>query len=171
MTAAQSLTTERAGAPVLLALDGRADAAGAIRVAEALSRRHGNDIHVTTVLEPLPPYLSRIERYPDEWATSRVTRAREEVGHRIQSVLGREYTWPVEVVGGHVPDTLATAADHDQVAAVVIGIGQHHVVDRILGDETSVNIAARSTVPVIAVPEWATTLPHSAVVGTDFGEA
>jgi hypothetical protein len=49
MTAIRPSTTERAGAPVLLALDGRADAAGAIRVAEALNRRHGNDIHVTTV--------------------------------------------------------------------------------------------------------------------------
>ena len=169
MTATRLSTTQRAGAPVLLALDGRAHAAGAIRVAEALSRRHGNDVHVTTVLEPLPLYLSGMDLYPDERATNRVVRARADVGHRIQSVLGREYTWPVEVIGGHVPDVLSVAADHDNVTAVVIGIGQHHAVDRVLGDETSLHIATRSTVPVIAVPEWATTLPHNAVVGTDFG--
>jgi len=75
------------------------------------------------------------------------------------------------VVGGHVADALAAAADHGNAAAVLIGIGQHHALDRLLGDETSVHIAARSTVPVIAVPEWVTTLPHNAVVGTDFGEA
>lgn len=171
MTAIRLSTSERAGAPVLLALDGRADAAGAIRVAEALSRRHGNDIHVTTVLEPLPQYLTGMDLYPDERATNRIARAREDVGRRVQSVLGREYAWPVEVVGGHVPDALATAADHDHVAAVVIGIGQHHTVERILGGETSLHIAARSTVPVIAVPEWVTTLPHTAVVGTDFGDS
>ncbi len=171
MTATRLSTTERAGAPVLLALDGRADAAGAIRVAEALSRRHGNDIHVTTVLEPLPLYLAGMDLYPDERATNRVARAREDVGRRIQSVLGREYEWPVEVVGGHVPDALAAGADHDKVAAVVIGIGQHHTIERVLGEETSLHIAARSTVPVIAVPEWVTTLPRNAVVGTDFGQA
>jgi nucleotide-binding universal stress UspA family protein len=171
MTATRLSTTERDGTPVLLALDGRADAAGAIRVAEALCRRHGNDIHVTTVLEPLPPYLTGMDLYPDERATNRIARAREDVGRRIQSVLGREYEWPVEVVGGHVPDALAAAAGHDHVAAVVIGIGQHHTVERILGGETSLHIAARSTVPVIAVPEWVTTLPHNAVVGTDFGDA
>ena len=171
MTATRLSTTQRAGAPVLLALDGRAGTAGAIRVAEALSRRHGNDIHVTTVLEPLPLYLSGMDLYPDERATNRVVRAREDVGHRIQVVLGREYAWPVEVVGGHVPDALAAAADHDNVTAIVIGIGHHHTVDRVLGDETSLHIATRSTMPVIAVPEWVTTLPHNAVVGTDFGES
>jgi nucleotide-binding universal stress UspA family protein len=57
------------------------------------------------------------------------------------------------------------------VTAVVIGIGHHHTIDRVLGDKTSLHIAARSTVPVIAVPEWVTTLPQHAVVGTDFGES
>jgi len=171
MTVTRLSTTERTGAPVLLALDGRADVAGAIRVAEALSRRRGNDIHVTTVLEPLPLYLSGMDLYPDEQPTNRIARAREAAGHRIQSVLGREYEWPVEVVGGHVDDALAAAADRDHVAAVVIGIGHHHTVERIAGDETSVHIVARTTVPVIAVPEWVTTLPQNAVVGTDFGQA
>ena len=153
----------------MLALDGRPDAAGAIRVAEALSRRHGNDIHVTTVLEPLPLYLSGMEPYPDEVAPRRMARAQQDVSHRIQQVLGSEYRWPVAVVGGHVDDALTAVAEQGGAAAIIIGIGQHHAVDRILGGETSVRIAARSTLPVLAVPEWVTTLPHTAVVATDFG--
>jgi nucleotide-binding universal stress UspA family protein len=159
----------RDGAPLILALTGQPDNAGVIRLANTLSRRYGNDVRVVTVLEPLPAYLVGIEPNPAGLIARRVADAERRVSDRVRAVLGREAEWPVTVMTGGVARTVAAAADEWGAAMVVIGIGRHQVLDRLFGSETSVNIVAHSSVPVIAVPEWVTTLPTIAVVGTDFG--
>ena len=159
----------RDGAPILLALDGRPDSAGPIRLASALSRRYGNDVRVVTVLEPLPRYVTNLEPYPDELLWRRMAHVRSHVMTRVTIVLGREYNWPVTVAVGRVAEEVSAAAEACGAGAIVIGIGHHQAIDRMLHSETSINIVTRSSLPTIAVPEWVTTLPRIAVAGTDFG--
>ena len=62
---------------------------------------------------------------------------------------------------------VATAAD---AAMVVIGIGRHLPLDRLLGTETTLRVVQRSQVPVLAVPAKFDKLPSIVVVGADFSD-
>jgi nucleotide-binding universal stress UspA family protein len=53
---------------------------------------------------------------------------------------------------------------------IVSGLGRHHVMDRLFGDETALRLIRASSVPVFAVASGTSQLPARIVVAVDFSE-
>jgi nucleotide-binding universal stress UspA family protein len=160
---------------ILLATHGQPAAAGALRLAAALAARLEVSVDVLTVLEPLPPYASgfRPGLNPDaRMETERATVHRERVREQLRTVVGAAADgWRISCRIGARADVIAGAARDSAVCMVVMGIGRHSPVDRLLGGETALRVSRASPVPVLAVAGDAAELPRRALIATDFSDS
>lgn len=155
---------------VLVGSDGSGAAEAALDVAAALAAERGAAIEVLTVMEPLPVYeagyvpalpYGEIEEGRER---ERVTRVREQLG-----ALGAvAESWPLELSRGRAAESLAGRAKSCGAALVVVGIGRHRPLDRLLGSETALQLVRHCPVPVLAVHPSAPHLPRRVVIGVDF---
>lgn len=162
--------------PILVATDGTESSDAAMRVADAIARDHGLTAHAISVLEPLasmyapvdglmvglPPTISDMTR-----AEIRMTGVRE----RLRKTLRTSDSWKVQVKIGQAAASIVEAATAMDASLIVLGLGKHRPVDRLLGDEVASQVVRRSAIPVLAVPYDATAPLRRAVVGIDFSRA
>jgi nucleotide-binding universal stress UspA family protein len=66
---------------------------------------------------------------------------------------------------------IANVAASLDAALIVMGLGEHQLLDRALGTETALHTLRTASTPVLAVPQTYRFLPSRAVVGVDFGDA
>lgn len=162
--------------PILVATDGTDTSDAAMRVADAIARDHGLTAQAISVLEPLasmyapvdglmvslPPTVSDMTR-----AEMRMTGVRE----RLRKTLQTADSWKVQVKIGQVAASVVEAANEIDASLIVLGLGKHRPVDRLLGDEIAAQVVRRSSIPVLAVPHDATAPLRRTVVGIDFSRA
>jgi nucleotide-binding universal stress UspA family protein len=157
---------------IMLATDGQPAAAGAARLAHALSRRHGVPVEVVAAQEQIPIYgivgaetMVYAQRQMEEAGIMALER-------RVQEQLdemGPEFAaWPVTVGLGPTAPTIARLARQKEASLIVLGQGRHALADRWFGTETALRVMRISHVPVLAVPADADGQPSKAVVATDF---
>jgi nucleotide-binding universal stress UspA family protein len=79
--------------------------------------------------------------------------------------------WQVDVLLGAPPETLAREAERRGASLLVMGIGRHNPLDRLLGTETTLATLRRARIPVLAVGTAFTPFPRHAVLGMDFSPA
>jgi nucleotide-binding universal stress UspA family protein len=85
--------------------------------------------------------------------------------------LERDTAWPIEIRTGEPAKTIAEMAEQLDAALIVMGLGQHHLLDRALGKETALRTLRQARTPVFAVPQTYSSLPVRAVVGMDFSDS
>jgi nucleotide-binding universal stress UspA family protein len=78
---------------------------------------------------------------------------------------------PVDERTGDVPHTLAHMARERQAPLIVMGIGRHRPIDRLLGSDTVLRTVRLSDCPVLAVSRSHSPAPESAAVGIDFSSS
>ncbi len=157
---------------VLLATSGEATSRGAIRIAAQLSRVHGAEVSALTVATPFPhsaPTAFQVAPPPVIDQESR-DRALELARAQLAEVRGTG-AWPLEAATGWPADAIVRAAEQFGATLVIIGLGEHGVLDRLFGSETAVSVARHCPVPVLCVPEDMERLPHRALAAIDFSEA
>jgi nucleotide-binding universal stress UspA family protein len=156
---------------ILLATHGLPEAAGAVRVAGRLAQATGMQVRVIAVLEPPPmvagPYGFVVPVQPvwEERSDVILTRVR----NQIEELVGHDTRWPIDVISGD-PFRVIPQAVAQQASLLVMGLGQHHLVDRALGGETALRVLRAARVPVLAVPEGQVHLPRRAVAAVDFSD-
>ncbi len=166
-------SARRPAGPVLVASDGtpHADALfGAARVAaEAL----GSRIEVLGVCEPTPlaPAVGGGVIAAPELDATRQQTMRDDVRRAVSIAASGDPAWQVDVLLGAPPETLALEAERRGASLVVMGIGRHNPLDRLLGTETTLSTLRRARVPVLAVGNTFASCPRHAVVGMDFSPA
>ena len=162
--------------PVLVATDGTAACDAALRVAEGLAKDHGLSVQVISVLEPLasmyapvdglmvalPPTVSDMTR-----AGARLTEVRD----RLRKTVRGADSWKVHVKVGRTAGSIVETATEIDASLIVLGLGKHRPMDRLLGDEIAAQVARGASMPVLAVPSDATSPLRRAVVGMDFSRA
>jgi nucleotide-binding universal stress UspA family protein len=157
--------------PILLATDGLRDADAAVRITARLSESTGRPVTVVAVLEP-PPLVTGeyafVVPVTDVWK-DRYDVLLARVRKQINAIAGVR-DWPIEVLTGQPATTIATTATMLDAALIVIGLGEHGILDRALGSETALHTLRSARCPVLAIPVACTTLPHRAVLGVDFSE-
>jgi nucleotide-binding universal stress UspA family protein len=157
---------------ILLATHGLPEAAGAVRTAARLASATGMHVQVIAVLEPPPivagPYGFAVPVQPVWEERSDVLFAR--VQNQIQELVGPEVRWPIEVISGDPSSVISREAEMRDAAIIVLGLGQHHLVDRALGGETALRVLGAAHTPVLAVPEGQVHLPRRALVAVDFSD-
>ena len=154
---------------ILLATHGRRSADGAARVAALLAARQGISLHVVSVLERPPAIpdgfgMTSIPA-PDELASMQAM-----LLEKTAAQLGRcgvHHIAPACRQGSLVSEILG-AARAVGASLIVVGLGQHHVIDRAFGGETALHLAQIAPVPVLAVPGHATAIPHRILAAVDF---
>lgn len=153
---------------ILFATHGAATADGAGRVAALLAARRGVTLTAACVLEP-PPLLDGgfgqiYVPSPEEVEVVRSSfRALVAEQMRRCGVSGR-----LQVRTGSPPMEIAVAAREVDAELVVLGLGQHGIVDRALGNETALQLVQVASVPVLAVPAEMASLPRRILAATDF---
>ena len=75
-----------------------------------------------------------------------------------------------DVTLGDTSEVLARAGEVHEAALIVMGIGRHRPVDRLLGTEIALRVARRASCPILAVTPAFDHAPSVVVVGVDFSE-
>jgi nucleotide-binding universal stress UspA family protein len=161
----------RTVATVLVATDGTEQSDGALRVALARSGEMGAHLAVLTIATTEP--IVSPEASFALWSEANVLRRnalRDAVEAQLTRVTGRERTHSVRVLEGNPAYVIARVAIEQRAAVIVVGLGRHEVVDRLFSDETALQLARISRVPVLAVPSTARVASRHAVVAVDFSE-
>ncbi len=159
------------GETIVVATDGTHDADGAVRVGTELSRRDGVNAALLSVVEPLafaehdgssPADMERLTRLSIEAREGELTAQRE------RTHPGRHGPWPFSVHVGNRVDEIVRFADDHGASLIVMGLGSHGLIARLLHRETALRVARTATTPLLAVPADAQGLPRSALAAIDF---
>lgn len=158
----------RGAGPVVVATRGRGGAE--LRAAQLLADRLGAPVVVVAVLEPIPVYPMTAEALPlpasveDERQAELVAAVQRE----LHETIGPAPDWTIEIVRGEPASALVQAARRLDAQLLVLGIGRHRPLDRLLAGETTLRVIRRASCPVLAVPATFDGMPRTAVAAVDF---
>ena len=159
----------RRPAVIVVATDGTPRSDGAVRIALARADSGHAALEVVTVTRWEPVAMPEgMFAWQEEFAERRDDQRRA-VEAQLERVTGRPRTHAVTVLVGNPAHTISRVAIERHAALVVVGLGRRGLADRLFGDETAVQLARISRVPVLAVPEEAQPERWHAVVAVDFG--
>lgn len=161
------------GGPILIACDGAVASSEALLTAGRLAAQAlGGAPEIIGVCEPMPGIAAGMDvlPVPAEIDESRRKAMLGDLQRSVSIAEAGDPSWPIHVVMGPPPRTLAYEAEQRGAAMLVMGIGRHNPLDRLFGTETTLATLRESHVPVLAVPPHFGT-PSHAVVGLDFSTA
>lgn len=155
---------------IIVATDGREQSDGALR-AGAMFAKPGDAWRILSVIAPLPVVSMDLEFHvgAEVIDASREGRARM-VQEQVRRVLGDDARIQIDVHMGHPAETISRLATEAGAGLIITGLGRHRLVDRLLSDETALQIVRSASTPVLAVPGEFSRGPHTAIVGVDFSE-
>lgn len=176
MSDKQSSTFGLAGRAVLLATDGAPASAGATHVAQAIAEELHASIHTLVVLEtrgmPIPPPLDVALQLMDETVGPGVHAEQEQaVRLGLGATLGHSVNWPVRMSVGTPAAAVVREARRINASMIVMGLRRHGRADRVLNDETTLNVIRTAPCPVFGVVPELKRLPRKMLVAVDFGSA
>ena len=96
---------------------------------------------------------------------------RRAVRSAVLKVLGEPVAWPVHVHPGRPADVIVHEAAEREAALIVLGLRRHGMFDRVVRDETALNVVRRADCTVLAVTPALRARPATVVVGMDFTPA
>jgi nucleotide-binding universal stress UspA family protein len=159
---------------ILAASDGRAASNGALRVARLLEQRLDTGVEVVTVWAPIPIGGVGTGEFVSpaylEWEQLGATSQRQQVMNQLADLGLAAAEWPVTLEVGATAPAIVRLATERKAPLIVMGLGQHDLVDRWFGTETALQVMRLAHVPVLAVPSGWDRLPRTAVVAVDFSE-
>lgn len=144
-----------------------------LRAGALVAHRLGRGIAVISVIEPAAIYLwnSPSVPIPANYEEERSLARWSYLEQQMRAAAGDVPGWSVEVLWGGVPRTIARAAHDLRAPCIVMGLGRHRPVDRLLGGETALRTVRHADCPVLAVPSNFHALPETIVAGIDFSDA
>jgi nucleotide-binding universal stress UspA family protein len=141
-----------------------------IRAAATLAPALGDHVHVYSAVELLPVEILATEPplIPPSLEEERRASRLERVRACVDEVIERGRGWEVEVEHGDPSASVCRRARELDASLIVIGIGRHHPIDRIVGAEMTLRVIRNASCPVFAVVGELTTRPVEVIVATDF---
>ena len=163
------------GRAVLLATDGSSGAVAGAHVALALAEKHRAVINVIHVVDtrsaPIPPPLDLAVAMGDAIGGSAVhMRQERDVRAALECTVGRSLDWPVQVILGTPAAAIAEEAKRIEAALIIVGLRRHGRIDRVLNDETALEVMRNAACPILAVVDGTTELPVRVLAAMDFSE-
>jgi len=158
--------------PVIVAA-GEGDLRSLFEAAQLVAPRLGTGVRVVSVVPPLlaPEYVGAAAFVPPTVDTEQ--ELRDDVARllerQIRDVATDSSRWEWEALSGDPPSTLVRRATELDAALVIMGIGRHRPIDRLLAAETTLRVVRHAATPVLAVGPTFNALPSAVVVATDFG--
>ena len=159
---------------IVVATAGSATVDPVIRVARAIADRHGSTVDVLSIVEPVapPPVISDVGLVASIHPVPPSSVDVEERRYRIGDELARagRPDWNVTVLTGWPGETIVEGAARLGATLIVMGIGRHSPIDRLMGSETALQVIQRAEIPVLAVAHDLAGLPRRVVAALDFTE-
>lgn len=176
MSMHQQSTFSLSGRPVLLATDGSPASAGATHVAKALETELKARVHTLVVLDtrgaPIPPPLDAAIQLASDVVGPGVHAEQVEAVHRgLAATLGHAVDWPVRMGVGTPASAIVREASRIDAAMIVMGLRRHGRADRVLNDETTLNVIRTASCPVFGVAPELMHLPKRILAAIDFSSA
>ena len=161
------------GRPVLLATDGSPSAAPATRLAQVLAEQRHVQVHVLVALDmrrsAIPPPLDLAFQLMDEAVGPGVhAEQAESVRRGLAATLGREVDWGVRMGVGTPAAAIVREANRIGAALIIMGLRRHGRADRVLNDETTLNVIRTASCPVLGVAPGLEQLPTHVLSAMDF---
>jgi nucleotide-binding universal stress UspA family protein len=153
---------------IVVGVDGSRESIAALNTAAAIARIRRCALHAVSVLPYRPSYSGRrgCDENPGNIETLRLSMRGSELEDLIRSLEPRS-DWSSEVVVGRPARELTIIAERRGAEMVVVGRRRHSPMDRMLGNETSLQVMGTSSVPVLAV-EAEFDKPRTIVAAIDF---
>ncbi|HYC51209.1 MAG TPA: universal stress protein [Gemmatimonadaceae bacterium] len=154
--------------PLLVATDCSPASDAALRMTRAIVANTAREVIVLAVVPPMPMAA------PEMQMVVPPSRGRERAGQMRQQVLEQLYRtgvdreWRIAIGSGDPAATIVKAARDNDASLVIMGLGEHGLFDRLLGDETVLRVLRLGSVPVLAVAPGAERLPRRVLAGIDF---
>ena len=156
--------------PVLVATDGSKASGAAIQFASAMADAGAWKPEATTVFEPIPVTVADVALPAPAISEPESTQGLIGIVRRQIRRFGGA-SWSLQVQFGSVARAIVKLAHDHKSQIIVIGLGKHGRLARLLGAETAARICRLSDIPVLAVDMSLKALPHTALVAMDFGES
>ena len=157
--------------PVVLATDGSRLAGSAIRFTRLMADRGLWAPQAVTVLEPLPVSVADMTLGPPTLVYQQEITDGLLGAIELQLARSGGKDWKLTVQFGRAAPVIARYAREARADLIVIGLGKHGKLARLVGAETAARVVRLSDVPVLAVGEGMRALPYTAVAAMDFGES
>ena len=117
------------------------------------------------------PAINSVERGSSPGAPPLSTDAyRQLIEQQLIRVLGDAVVDSLEMRSGYPPAVLAAYADTHRTPLLIVGIGRPRVLDRLLGDESTLRLARVMRTPLLAVAPGRAVPPRCVVVALDFSD-
>ncbi len=156
---------------LLLASDGSPAMEATIGMASLIALRDRAQVQVVTAVEPLPMVTpeGNLPLTPEIEERRRLGLEQQVLDQLARFAPGSK-DWPVKQIDGHPDATIVRVAHEAGADLIVLGLGEHGMVDRWFGGETALRVLGLSDVPVFAVAPSADALPKRVLVAMDFSE-
>lgn len=158
----------QARGPLIVATDSTTASDSAMRLAHTIAYRAHRAVIVVSVHVPTPMTAPEMQMaVPPSMESAR----REALRGQVQDQLyraGIDEDWPVVIATGDPAATIVRVARENKASLVIMGLGEHGLFDRLLGDETVIRVLRLGTVPVLAVAPGFDSLPRRVLATTDF---
>lgn len=179
MTAVEMITMEmeamsRVAEPpmarsIVVATDGSDTSLAAFQAARLIALRCKATVHVLTVLEPLPTMITStdgIVLLPPDFYESREDAQRDMVRTQTKEFdQGQE--WTIELRVGRPAESIVSFAHAQKADIIIVGANKHGVMGRVFGEETAMEVARLSDVPLLVASPNMKRLPNRVVVAMD----
>ncbi len=153
---------------VVVATDGSEAAIAAFQAASLISAKILTEVHVLSVVEPMPvlfPVFEGVAIPPD------LDRSREETQRTIVSEQMKPFAgsgdWSVDVLPGRAPESIVEFARDQKASLIIVGLNKHGIVGRVFGEETAIEIAKYSDIPLLVASSGMNRLPRRVIVAMD----
>lgn len=156
---------------VLIATDGSKPANAAMKLGRLMASKGAWTPEVVSVMLPLPVAVGDLVLPAPSIQYETVVS--DNVGESVRHQLQRygDISWRLAMEFGRPIPTIARTAKERKAALIVLGLGQHGRLARLLGAETVARVSRHTDIPVLAVHAATRKLPSVALAAVDFGES
>lgn len=154
---------------IVVATDGSEASLAAFRAAHLVAERTAAAVHVLSVLEPLPVMLTASEGMvllPPDFYEAREERQKGIVRGQTAE-FDPDGKWTTNLRVGRAAETIVSFAHECEADFIIVGANKHGVVGRLFGEETAMEMARLSDVPLLVATQTMTRLPKRIVVAMD----
>ena len=154
---------------IVVATDGSEAALPAFQAAQLIAARSDAVVHVLSVLEPLPTMISASDGMvllPPDFYEAREDTQRKLVQGQIEE-FDSEAAWSVALRVGRPAESIVAFAHVHKADIIIVGANKHGMVGRLFGEETAMEIARLSDIPLLVASPAMKRLPKRIVIGMD----
>jgi nucleotide-binding universal stress UspA family protein len=161
--------SENALPTLIVATDGSPASTSAFTAAKLLAEINDVDVHVVSVLEPLPMPVAVPQAMVafEEMDSIRVKELASRVQKQTREHEPQKNAWPFESRVGVPAVEIAQSAQEHGAGLIIVGASSHGLLDRLMGGETAARIVQLGNIPLLVASAEMRRLPHRVAIAMD----